>query len=506
MKARCLAFVLLAAGIPFGRTAIGATLEPLTHQPPAYVGPNQPFLLTDGSVLFQDDSFTGFWKLTPDAAGGYLDGTWTKVASLPSAWNYGPYAYASAVLADGRVLIEGGEYNLGGPFSLTNQGAIYDPVADSWTEVAPPPGWDYIGDASSIVMPNGKFLLGNKLDQRIAELDPATMTWTALGSAGADEDFNAEEGWTLLPDGTFITVDVFAAPMTKRYTYTDAENAGSWTSLGATQGSLAWDYNKPPIIFPGGSYVPPGETGQCMLMPGTTVFCTGASDDQPAHPAHTAILDTTTMTWGTGPDFPPGDDAGDTSAVLLPNGNVLVSATSGQLYEFDGGTLAPTLSAGTPARLIVLPSGEVLVNGFDVELYTPDDTNPHPLAIAQIIDLPFFLIPGNTYRLSGFQLNGISQAQAFGDEIQAPTNYPLVRLTGSGGDVHYARTHDHSSMGVQTGFSNTVWTWFDVPADMQAGTYRIETVANGVPSNHTCIRVLSADAIFADPFELCAPL
>ena len=179
-----------------------------------------------------------------------------------------------------RVLIEGGEYNpADGPFPLTNKGAIYDPVADAWTEVAPPPNWGYIGDASSIVMPNGKFLLGNKLDQRIAELDPATMTWTALGSAGADEDFNAEEGWTLLPDGTFITVDVFAAPMTKRYTYTDAENAGSWTSLGATQGSLAWDYNKPPIIFPGGSYVPPGETGQCMLMPGTTVFCTGASDD-----------------------------------------------------------------------------------------------------------------------------------------------------------------------------------------------------------------------------------
>ena len=91
---------------------------------------------------------------------------------------------ASAVLADGRVLIEGGEYNLGGPFSLTNQGAIYDPVADAWTQVDPPPGWDFIGDASSIVMPNGKFLLGNKLDQRIVELDPATMTWTELGSAG----------------------------------------------------------------------------------------------------------------------------------------------------------------------------------------------------------------------------------------------------------------------------------------------------------------------------------
>jgi len=501
-----LASILLVAGFPFAGVAIGATLEPLTNQPPAYVGPNPPFLLTDGSVLFQDDSYTGFWKLTPDANGGYLDGTWTEVASLPEAWDYGPYAYASAVLADGRVLIEGGEYNLNGPFSLTNQGAIYDPVADTWTEVDPPPGWDYIGDASSIVMPNGKFLLGNKLDMRIAELDPATMTWTALGFAGKAEDFNAEEGWTLLPDGTFITVDVLGAPNTERYVYTDAENAGSWTALGPTPGSLAWDYNKPPIIFPGGTYDPPGETGQCVLRPDLTVFCTGASNDQAINLAHTAILDTTTMTWSAGPDFPPGDDDGDTSAVLLPNGNVLVSSHTGQLYEFDGATLTPTLSPGSSALLVMLPNGQALVNGFDVEIYTPDVTDPDPAAIAQIIDLPYFVIPGTTYRVTGFQLNGISQAQAFGDEIQAPTNYPLVRFTGAGGDVHYARTHDHSSMGVRTGFTDTVWTWFDVPPDIAAGTYRIETVANGVPSNHTCMRVLAADAIFADPFELCAPM
>ncbi|HEX5123637.1 MAG TPA: hypothetical protein VFV97_10370, partial [Rhodanobacteraceae bacterium] len=177
-----------------------------------------------------------------------------------------------------------------------------------------------------------------------------------------------------------------------------------------------------------------------------------------------------------------------------------------QLYEFDGATLTPTASPGASALLVMLPNGQALVNGSDVELYTPDDTDPDPEAIAQIIDLPYFAIPGNTYRVAGFQLNGISQGQAFGDEIQAPTNYPLVRLTGAGGDVHYARTHDHSSMGVRTGFANTVWTWFDVPADLAAGTYRIETVANGVPSNHTCLRVLAADAIFADPFEPCPPM
>jgi hypothetical protein len=504
MNVRRLAAVLLAAGLPVA--AIAATLQPLTNQPPAFVGPNPPFLLTDGSVLFQDDSWTGFWKLTPDSNGNYLDGTWTQVASLPSAWNYGPYAASSAVLADGRVLIEGGEYNLGGPFSLTNLGAVYDPVSDTWTQVDPPPGWDYIGDASSIVMPNGKFLLGNKLDQRIAELDPATMTWTALGFTGKAEDFNAEEGWTLLPDGSFITVDVLGAPNTERYSYVDAENAGSWATLGVTQGSLAWNYGKPPIIFPGGTYVPPGETGQCMLRPDTTVFCTGASDDQAAHIAHTAILDTATMTWNAGPDFPPGDDAGDTSAVLLPNGNVLVSATSGQLYEFDGTALNPTLSPGSSARLVMLPNGQALVNGFDVELYTPDPTPaPDPAWTPEITTVPGTLIAGNTYRVDGTQFNGLSQAQAFGDEIQGPTNYPLVQITNAAsGAVFYARTHDHSTMGVATG-SLPVWTYFDVPADIETGTSRLVVIANGLASPAACVSVLAADAIFADGFDLCSP-
>jgi hypothetical protein len=497
--------ILLAAGCSVAGLASGATLQPLTNQPPAYVGLGPPFLLTDGTVMFQDDSYTGFWKLTPDANGSYLHGTWTQLASLPAEWNYGPYAYSSAVLADGRVLIEGGEYNLGGPFSLTNLGAIYDPVADTWTQVDPPPGWDFIGDASSIVMPNGKFLLGNKLDQRIAELDPATMTWTALGFAGKAEDFNAEEGWTLLPDGSFITVDVLAAPNTERYAYTDAENAGSWTTLGPTQGSLAWNYGKPPIIFPGGSYTPPGETGQCMLMADQKVFCTGASDDQPSHIAHTAILDTATMAWTAGPDFPPGDDAGDTSAVLLPNGHVLVSATSGQLYEFNGAmqTLTPTLSSGAAALLIVLPSGEALVNGLDVELYTPDDTIPDAAAIPQVTIPPSTVFTGLTYALVGLQFNGVSQAQAFGDEIQAPTNYPLVRLTSRSGRVTYARTHDHSTMGVATGFQAAVSTSFDAPERIESGCHRLEVVENGVASAAVGVRVFAADTIFADEFEFC---
>ena len=43
-----------------------------------------------------------------------------------------------------------------------------------------------------------------------------------------------------------------------------------------------------------------------------------------------------------------------------------------------------------------------------------------------------------------------------GDELNAATNYPLVRITNmASGHVAYARTHDHSTMGVATGS-----TWF----------------------------------------------
>ncbi len=249
-----LLMMLAAAGV-----ADAATVQPLVQQPPSPVG--LPLLLTDGTVMFQDAMGSRWWKLTPDATGSYLHGRWTALASFPAAWNYAPYAFASAVLADGRVLIEGGEYNPpDGPFPLTNKGAIYDPVADAWAAVTPPPGWGFIGDSSSIVMPNGKFVLGGKLDMRIAELDPATMAWTELGTAGK-ADFNAEEGWTLLPDGSFLTVDVLATPNTERYTYIDAPGQGQWTSAGPTPVSLTWNYGLAPVAYPGGIYDPPGETG-----------------------------------------------------------------------------------------------------------------------------------------------------------------------------------------------------------------------------------------------------
>ena len=89
---------------------------------------------------------------------------------------------------------------------------------------------------------------------------------------------------------------------------------------------------------------------------------------------------------------------------------------------------------------------------------------------------------GSTYVISGTQFNGLSQAAAVGDEFNNATNYPLVRITNTAtGDVAYARTHDHSTMGVATG-STPVSTMFDVPAAAETGASSLVVVANGIAS------------------------
>ena len=130
--------------------------QPLNNQPS--FGAATALLLTDGKVMVQDSSGPNWWQLTPDASGSYVNGTWALAAPLPSG--YDPSAYASAVLRDGRLIVEGGEYNFG-QIDWTNQGAIYDPRTNAWTVVPPPGGWNILGDAESVVLPDGTFMLAN---------------------------------------------------------------------------------------------------------------------------------------------------------------------------------------------------------------------------------------------------------------------------------------------------------------------------------------------------------
>jgi hypothetical protein len=460
------------------------SLKNLVNPPPD--GNIIGFLMTDGTVMCQGNQQSDWWKLTPDKSGSYVNGTWKQLASLPSG--YVPLYFAAAVLADGRLIIEGGEYNFGN-FAFTNQGAVYDPAKDTWTMQKPPKGWGFIGDSPSAVLPNGKFLLGSKFDRRIAELDPTTLTWTELSLAGK-KDRNAEEGWTLMPDGSVLTYDVTKAPHSERY----VESEQKWISGGST----IVDLHSPTTFkncIPYGNgkycYTPPGEVGPGMLQPDGTVFATGSGSNGGSGPGHTAVYHpgkniNDPGKWIVGPDFPNDDDAGDSYAVLQPNGRPLVVGVSGSSYEFDGKKLTAGPFLGYFNSLLVLPTGEVLVGGF--ETYTPTG-KPNSAWAPSVTQYPSTVTRGTTYKISGKQFNGISQAQAFGDELEAATNYPLVRITNkASGHVFYAKTHDHSTMGVATG-STIVSTNFDVPANSETGASTLEVVANGIPSKKVNLTV-----------------
>ena len=451
-------------------------LARLTTQPPDFM--QMAYVMTDGSILTQSYSNNSTWyKYTPDEYGDYSDGTWTQVGSLQSG--YGPSAFASDVLPDGRFAIIGGEYNVPGQYDLqlTNLGAIYDPTTTTWTPLGHPKNWDFIGDSPSTVGADGSMYVGQKLTQDVAVLNAKTLKWTIRPHTGKS-DFNSEEGWTLLPNGNILTEDVKNAPNTEEYN----TKTGTW----ATAGKTPVDLHSPTDVQgcltygpkPKDCYYPPGEIGPALLRPDGTVFATG-SYSLNYGAGHTAIFNIKSNKWTAGPDIPDNDNAGDSYAALLPSGDVLVFGLSGGMYEFNGKSFATVGQyGGSP---VLLPSGQVAIFGNSVVLFTGKG-KPAASWAPKITKFTATMSRGQTYTISGKQFTGMGQAMAFGDEFQNATNYPLVRITMTGsGHVVYARTHGVSSMGVQTG-SLTVSTQLDIPSTMQAGSGSLVVVTNGIAS------------------------
>ncbi|HEV3155182.1 MAG TPA: hypothetical protein VGZ02_15340 [Candidatus Baltobacteraceae bacterium] len=456
-----------AAAAAAGWTAVAGTAPFGTN------GAGTPLLLTDGTILIGDNT-SNYYKLTPNAFGNYAKGTWSQVASLPSG--YGPLYFASAVRADGTVLVEGGEYNF---FSQTetNLGALYDPVANTWTPVTPPNNWTQIGDAQSAVLNDGTFMLGNCCKYTQALSAPGGTSWTSAGSGKADA--NSEEGWTLLPNAQVLTADVLNAPNSELYN----PATKTWTSAGKIPVKLTQS----------------DEIGPQILRPDGTVFVAGAN-------GHTAIYNSKTSAWAAGPNFPIVNgaqvDIADGPATLLTNGRVLMVTSPGvyqspsYYYIFTGtGFTAVPGPPNAPndssynVRLLLLPTGQVLETdgSNDVEIYTPGvkpSTNIAPV----ISSVPSTLTHGTTYSISGQRFNGFSQANAYGDDAQMATNYPLVQITMTASKhVYYARTHGHSFMGVAS--QATVSTNFDVPASIETGAATLVVIANGIKSAPTSVTI-----------------
>lgn len=405
-----------------------------------------------------------------------MNGSWSKLADSANSRTY----YASAVLADGRVLVAGGEYSDAG--GDTNKAEIYEPTTNTWTSIGNP-GWGQLGDAVSCLLGDNRLLIGNLSDARTAVYNPATNSWSAAGNMSARSN---EESWTLLPDGTVVTVSCANHPNAEKY----LPWLDQWVSAGAT-----------PVELVQASSI---EIGPALLLPDGRVFCVGATGHTalytpPSNPADPG-------SWSAGPDFPQDSQgrllkAKDAPGCLLPNGRVLCVAgpcgdqandwaSPTMFFEFDGNNLnrvadPPNANGVTyEGRMLVLPTGQVLFAAGTpaIYVYTPDG-GPYPTWKPAITSWAGDVQIGGTYTLQGTQFNGLSQAVSYGDDAQQATNYPLVRATSlADSTVTYWRTANHSTMGVATG-STVVSTTFTVPGGLAQGSYQIVVIANGIASD-----------------------
>ncbi len=522
--------VLLTAALLLQVRAASAQYQSSWTMFQAPIRVQDALLLMDGSLLVERyASSTGdWWRLTPDAAGSYVNGTWTYDSSMPviGGVQYAPLYYCSAVLPDGRAVVIGGEYNYqlsGTSFTYvtveTNKGAIYDPHTHAWTTLAPPTT-GRVGDSMCSVLATGshkgQLAIGPNSGSAMYALDPASLTWTNLGVTGKVGS-NSEEGWTLLPDGTLYDVlaNGTAANGTNNLTLRYLPSQNKWVSAGVS----------PVLLKDTSSH----ETGAQVLMYNGNVFVAGADRNSGANavfiPPAGSTVDNQSTAQGTflvAPAFPrkpetvappmtnctgaaPNllcqlDDA-DAPGVVLPNGHVLMPAAPGifnpDTYFFEYNPIDNTLNevvrpsnASTQIQyayhMVLLPNGQVFAptGGTLLPFYNMDPgTGPDPSWKPVIASVPHSLTPGQSYSLSGMQINGLTEGAYYGDDYSSATNYPIVRITNRAtGHVFWGVTHDRDNLNITPG-NTIITTALDIPANLEPGTSDLVVIANGIASD-----------------------
>src|SRR5262249_40020824 len=319
--------------------------------------------------------------------------------------------FGSNVLPSGNVFLVGGEF--AGPNARqpdpSSKSEIYDPVTDTWTPIPDHP--ETFGDDPSVVLPNGKILAGSLFTPHTVLFDPATNTWSPAATKLRNERSD-EQTWTLLPDGSVLSYDNFSSAKTRVSTaqrYIPSTN--TWVDTGVL-----------PVLL---STIDTGfEIGPALLLPDGRVFQIGAD-------GHTALYDPSTNTWAAGPSIPGMQGADDAPAVMLPNGHVMFAVdtplfnTPTTLFDYDPDTSALTnvtptgtlgaILAGSIAqelKFVALPNGHVLTSIDSDQLwdFAPDGTPSdawRPAVTAITAN------GGGTFTITGTQLNGISEGSSF---------------------------------------------------------------------------------------------
>ncbi|HNP25065.1 MAG TPA: kelch repeat-containing protein, partial [Panacibacter sp.] len=461
------------APTPFVASPSVGSWTTLTNLAPS--GGGAMTLLSDGTVLVKNASSGSllYKKLTPDASGSYINGTWSFIWPMFDSRLY----YSSQLLKDGRLYVAGGEYGTGG-----SRGEIYNPVTNTW-KLANLPGIT-LSDANSEILDDGRVLQGavGGTGKQTFLYDPATNTYT---NGPNTLDYYNEAAWVKLPDGSILMVDVpFEGDdhSTERY----IPSLNQWVL----------DAPAPVSLFDLFGY----ETGGACLLPNGKVIFFGST-------GHTAIYtpsgNNSPGSWVAGPDFPDGQGTPDAAAAMMANGKVLCavspipdqfdnfpSPTSFYEYDYVSNSFTQVGAPGGGSYIINssfvftflnLPDGTILASqqgDQNLYVYTPagsqvEEGKPVITSIDQKTC--------STYTLHGTGFNGNSEGSSYGDDWQMNTNYPIVRLT-SGSNVYYGRTTDWNSTGVRRGNAPDSVN-VALPAGLPDGTYSLVVTANGIASD-----------------------
>ncbi len=469
----------LTAGLALSAPVLGGTWTKVVNNPPGAAG--LMLLLNDGTVMVTNPGVTANWyKLTPNAKGSYINGTWTTLANAPHTRLY----FQSEVLKDGRVYVSGGEYGTGGPYA-----DMYNPATNSWTNLPIPaalwnPANDDFYDCNLEVRPDGSLIMMPVFPHTAGipiVYNPYTNVWSNAGKLfrGTWQD---EASWVKLPDNSILTIDPWG---TNSERYIPATN--TWVNDGVVPVAM---YD--PFGFElGGAYMLPNGKAMFLGSTGNTAFYQPTGTTSPG-------------VWTAGPVIPSSRGTPDAPACPMPNGKVLcaVSAipTSANhfpsptyFYEFDYTTNSFTNINGPTgnsdpisaykAMMLMLPTGEVLYTNMSgsVYVYNPGGT---PLAAAKPSVTSLSKNGDGSYHLVGKNFNGINEGATYGDDWQMNTNRPLVRFfdNASPPNVWYATTSNWSSSGVWTGAAS-VTTEFKKHPSMPSTVNQFVVIVNGVASD-----------------------
>lgn len=469
--------MLLTSAIASG-TAMAATWSKVTA--PAGHNPFSMFTQTDGSILVGSEynGSKSWYKLTPNSAGSYTAGTWTKMADAPIARLY----FGCGVMPDGKIPMIGGEY-VNGSSSATwsNLCHVYNPATNSWSTVVPPAsGWAQIGDATSAVLADGRFMFGNAFNSNTAFYDTTT---NAITPGPLALNRTNEEGWTLMFNNALISPDAVSTASPFRSERYNPET-NSWS----------FDSNVPVNLFTSGK-----EPGAGITVPTGQVFHTGGLGFNARYTPN--ALPSVNGTWTTAANFPAVgvvQGAVDAMVSLLPSGNVMcvsnqASSFSGPsnlwLYDYRTNTMTDivepeplTLVPCYTVHFTLLPSGQMAMSyGANyLWIYTPDTVGINNAWRPYSIYPPAIAKAGDDIIFNGEQLNGLSVGSNYGDEGVYNTNFPIVRFRNvSTGVVTYGRTHDHSTMAIGPNHQRQS-SRCAIPATLAPGTYEFLVSANGL--------------------------